>query len=68
MKGLKLTLLGLGILLFGCAYVITENYILLFPGGELAACVIGLAVMVMGYRKDDEPNETDSERQEDNLC
>ena len=48
---------------FGCAFVITENDIPLFPEGEFAACVIGLAVMVMGYRKDDGPNGTDSERQ-----
>lgn len=68
MKGRKLTLLGLEILLFGCAFVITENDIPLFPGGELAACAIGLAVMVMGYRKDDGPNGTDSERQGDDLC
>lgn len=64
MKGLKLTLLGFGILLLGCAFVITQNYVLLFPGGEFAACVIGLAVMVMGYRKDDGP---DAGGQGDNL-
>ena len=31
MKGLKLSLLGLGILLMGCAFVISEKYVLFSP-------------------------------------
>ena len=54
MKGLKLTLLGLGILLMGCAYAISTNYYLFFPKGAFVATMIGLVVMILGYRKDDD--------------
>ena len=57
MKGLKLSLLGLGILLLGCAFVISEKYMLFFPGGEVVACLAGLLVMVQGYRREDSADE-----------
>ena len=57
MKGLKLSLLGLGILLMGCAFVISVKYMLFFPGGEVVACLAGLLVMVQGYRREDSADE-----------
>lgn len=57
MKGLKLSLLGLGILLMGCVFVISEKYMLFFPGGEVVACLAGLLVMVQGYRREDSTDE-----------
>ncbi len=40
MKGLKLSLLGLGILLLGCAFVISEKYMLFFPRRR-SGCLLG---------------------------
>ncbi len=53
MKGFKLCLIGLGIMIAGGAFVASTNCILFTPPGGALACLVGLIVMILGYRKED---------------
>lgn len=54
MKGLKLSLFGLGIVIVGLEFPLTETWIGLFVS------IIGLIVMYRAYRKEDDPKNKDN--------
>lgn len=53
MQGLKLSLIGMAVVITGGSFVVSTEYILFEPVGGAVACFLGLIIMAVGYRRKD---------------